>query len=451
MVMYNGVDYSQEQVQAAARRAGYQGEFGGGKAEAGLKASGQWDSYLKELQAPSSTITTQKANTINNPQLPTGGELVPELQKVNDNELLDASKYTVNPTGTQVQQPGQVTNPTITAQQGQATTVDPNSVNVQPAATVDPTLIGNNTPQATAQQGQVSKLSTVVGQLDKLYADLGAGQVPTWARGAVNAAEEMLAARGLGSSSIGGSAILGAVQQSALNIAAADASTYFQMDMANLNNRQQTELVNTQLRQQSLLSDQAAMNAAKQFNASSINQVNQFQAQLIAQIKSQNADRLTAMSQFNAGQANQVAAQNASNSIQVQSFNTQMKNSVDTFNAQLQNQREQFNSQMRSTIDQSNVVWRRNVNTANTAAINAANQTNVQNLFNMSQQAMNDLWQAWRDEANWAFTAAENQKQRDFSLVASANDRAYNSSLYDQAQSDQLYSILGSFAANLFN
>ena len=48
------------------------------------------------------------------------------------------------------------------------------------------------------------------------------------------------------------------------------------MDMANLNNNQQTSLANLQVRQQSLFSDQSATNAAAQFNSQSQAQTDQF-------------------------------------------------------------------------------------------------------------------------------------------------------------------------------
>jgi hypothetical protein len=323
------------------------------------------------------------------------------------------------------------------------------------------------TPQAVAQQMYVQRLATMQGQLEELYSDLEGGAVPAWAKGAVNVANDAMAARGIGASTIGTTAVMQAVQNSAFNIAAEDSKTYFQADLANLNNRQQTELFNVQLKQQSLLSDQAASNASKQFNANSVAQLQQFQAALIAQVNEQNAARLTTVNQFNAAQTNQMTALNEANRLQTEmfnagqtnemttlntniqnqreQFNAQIKDSVEKFNATLETQRDQFNSTMRAQIDQGNVTWRRAINTQNTATINAAAATNVQNLFNMSQVAQNNLWQAWRDEAAWLFTASEGQKDRDLQLLMAANNQQYQSDVASDAQDYQLWQMVGSF------
>ena len=61
------------------------------------------------------------------------------------------------------------------------------------------------------------------------------------------------------------------------------------MDMANLNNEQQTSMFKAQQNIQSILTDQAAANAASQFNATSENQTNQFFASLTSQVSQFNA------------------------------------------------------------------------------------------------------------------------------------------------------------------
>lgn len=374
------------------------------------------------------------AGQVSNPQLPTGTTFIPELQPT-DPAVLQAQGTIMNGTGATMPNQAPVANtPTVVAPvtqavTGQASTIDPNApgANINPqAGQYTASTIGNNVPQGTAAQGTVNPNATVQGQLANLYSQTANGQTPAWAQGAVNAANEAMAARGLGASTIGTTALALAVQQSALPIAAQDASTYFQMDMTNLSNEQQMAMENLKNKQQALLSDQAATNAASQFNASSASQTQQFMATLVSNIMTQNADRTQAMSQFNVGQENQIASQNTANSITTQSFNAQQQAAVNQFNSQQQFARDQFNAQAAFAIEQSNVLWRRNINTANTAAINAANQTNVQNAFDMSQNAQNALWQQWRDSASWAFTASENEKTRQFNAAMQANNQVYN-------------------------
>lgn len=401
-----------------------------------------------------SSLPGYMATTITDPLLPQGGVFTPTLASADTQTLQQTGQLMQqnNPAtqiGAQapVAAPQPVTAPTITAQQGTATTVDPNA----PAALVNPTAASyqattttGQAPQATAQQGIVSANALVSEQLKKLYSESQPGMIPEWARGAVVAANEQMAARGLGASTIGVAATAAAIQASALPIASQDANSYFQMDIKNLDNRQQTELANLQVRQQALLSDQAAQNAAAQFNASSQSQTQQFLATLMSTIQQQNADRLTAMSQFNAGQSNQMSVANATNEINVNQFNAQQKSVVDQFNAQMNYARDQFNAQAAFAIEQSNVTWRRSINTANTAAINAANQTNVQNRFNMSQQAQNALWQQWRDEASWAWQSNENELNRQYNMALAANGQYAGNEDFDWGKA------AGSFVSGLF-
>ena len=144
--------------------------------------------------------------------------------------------------------------------------------------------------QATAASVQ-DELSTLMAQFDD-------GQTPAWAAGSMRKANQMLAARGLGASSLAGQAVIQAAMEAATPIAAADAATYrsmneknldnrqqaevlnaqmmLQLDLANLDNEQKTRIFNTGNRIQSLFNDQAAVNSAKQFNASSAQQNDQF-------------------------------------------------------------------------------------------------------------------------------------------------------------------------------
>lgn len=397
---------------------------------------------------PGVPVDEYMAGLVQNPELPPGTELTPIEQIVQNNELMTGAGTNLDPSGANIDQQAGVTAPTIEQTQGQATVTDPNQAlgQVNPADGTYTAATGNNVAQGDAAQGTVNPLSTVQGQLNQLYSQTENGQTPLWAKGAVNRAEDILAARGLGASSIGAQAITAAIQGSALNIAAQDASTYFGMDMKNLDNRQQMAMENLKNRQQGLLSDQAATNAAAQFNAASTSQTQQFMASLVANINNQNADRTQAISIFNATQANSIATANAQAGFQAQVFNQQQIQAINQFNANLQHQRETFNSQNQFAIEQSNVLWRRSVNTANNAAVNAANQFNVQAKYNLSSTALNNIWQQFRDEASWMFSASENQKNREFNSAMQANNRSFQS----EGQSNSWMQALGGFASGLF-
>lgn len=375
-------------------------------------------------KATTQTLTQFQASQATNPKIPNSAVLNPVLQSTNEQQLQSTGQL-MNANGQNTL--GEGATPQVTANQGQAATTNPNDATqyVNPVAgQYDPTKIGDNAAQGTSDAMAVNKNATVQGQLENLYNNMKPGEIPVWAQAATNTVNEVMAARGLkANSSISATALYGAVQNSAINIAASDANTYFQADMASYNAKQQTSLQNLQNRQQALLSDQAADNASKQFNAASESQVQQFMAGLVATINNQNADRIQAMGIANNN--NDLAAK--------------------TFNSQQTFARQQFNAQQQFAIDQSNVLWRRELNTANTAAVNAANQFNVQNAFNISQTAMNNLWQQLRDEASWAHESAENQKDRDYNMAIISN----NMSFIDNMTDTKWYEQLGGLAASI--
>ena len=271
-----------------------------------------------------------------------------------------------------------------------------------------------------AQQEEVDARSTVRGQLGILMSDFQGDQIPAWASASVRKAEQIMAARGLGASTIAGRSIAQAVQEAAIPIAQRDAATFatFQqqnlsnrqqaelqnaanlltVDIKNLDNRQQTAVLNTQNRVQARFTDQSEQNTARKINAASAQQNDQFYANFAQQVELANAAQRTAISQYNAGQAN----------------------ALEQFRLQNRTQRELFNAQNRIAIQQANTTWRRQVNTANTAAINAKNQFDAVNILNRSNTALNNYMQVYRDQADYIFTASENEKTRAYNTAVAA-------------------------------
>jgi hypothetical protein len=314
---------------------------------------------------------------------------------------------------------------------------------------------------ATAATAELDPRATTQYQLSQLMQSVQAGQpLPPWASPAARKVNAIMQARGLGSSSMAAAAMMQAVLESGIPIAQQDANKYATiqlqnltneqqatlqnaatvaaMDMANLNNRQQAAVNNAkaflsldlqnldneqksktityQSKVSALLADAAAENAAAQFNAKSENEVNMFFAELGASIENTNMNRLAGIEQFNVTQ----------------------KVAVDQFNAQMETTRDQFNANMQLQIDQSNAVWRRHVNTANTAAQNETNRQNVLNLLGIQQNAMNNIWQAYRDQASWNMKISENAADRAHNAAMQAAAIAENKDLYDEKFEDYL-------------
>ena len=199
-----------------------------------------------------------------------------------------------------------------------------------------------------------------------------------------------------------------------------NAQAFLNMDMANLTNNQQGEVLKYQARTNALFTDAAADNARQQFNATSENQVDEFFAQLGASVAQQNANRVASMKEFNVDQTN----------------------AHSRFNASLVDNREKFNSTMQAQINQSNAAWRRQINTVNTATQNEANRQNALNVLGINQNALNNLWQTYRDEAGWLFTEGMTDKQYAHEIAKMNLNAAQQRALYNlQVKGDTVESI----------
>jgi len=323
---------------------------------------------------------------------------------------------------------------------------------------------------AVAQTETLDPKATVKYQLGELMSSLEEGKpLPAWASPAVRKVSAVMQARGMGASSMAAAAMTQAVMESGINIAVQDANKYATIQLQNLNNKQKTSLqnaltvagmdranlsarlqgavtnaqalltvdvknldaaqktntINFNALTQGLFKDAAEENARQQFNAKNQMQVDQFFAELEAQVETANKNRVSAMAQFNAGEAN----------------------SVSQFNASLRDSRDKFNANMQFAIDQSNVNWRRQVNTANTAVQNETNRINTQNLFNASQNALNNLWQKYRDNASWNFQKSESFLQRQHEVGIMGMEFANSKNIYTQKQKDNLASGVGNWIA----
>lgn len=363
--------------------------------------------------------------------------------------------------------------PEITAAKLTAAEVSP-STTVDAQAIIDDSGISD---EAVAQAAQVTqenfdRNATVKYQLEQLFQSLDnaedPSQLPPWAGPAYRAVNAQMAARGMGGSSMAAAAMMTALYEAGLPIAKSDADTYQAIQISNLNNRQQTVLQNAMMYAamdkaeldarstaalnnarsflsidlqnltneqktaeidyqgslQTLFTDQAATNAARAFNAESQTQVDQFYEQLNVSVETANANRKAANEQFNVNEAN----------------------AMNQFVASTINQREQFNANMQAQIDQSNASWRRQANTIDTQATNEANRINAQNLFNLTSQAQNQLWQEYRDSTQWAMQTAENAADRNHQMAIAAMEIDENVDLYDTKMLYDTAQSIGSFA-----
>ena len=416
------------------------------------------------------------------------GEYTPVDQTVQDDELLkDPEKLTdteINMEAGQVPTDDlEVAVPqTKTAEKYSAQTIDgtPEAVAAQgklSSEAIVGDVVGSVSEESIAKgaKGEVSQESLLQFQLDKIFENIQEGKpMPAWASGPMKAVSALMQSRGMSGSNMASAAMTQALLEAAIPIAKTDADRYATMDLANLNNEQQAVLQNAMVyasmdkanldartqvainnaksfltmdlqnlsneqkmaeidyagELQVMTSNAAAVNVQRQFNAQSQNQVDEFFASLGAQIESTNKNRIAAQNQFNVNEAN----------------------ATREFVASLSSAREQFDIQMAAQINQSNAVWRREINTANTANQNAANQVNAQNLLNMTQTAMNALWQRYRDEAGWAFKIGQDAEQRYHEIGLLGMEISGNTSMYDKQTSSRMQTELGRAILNgLYN
>jgi hypothetical protein len=322
----------------------------------------------------------------------------------------------------------------------------------------------------TAATQQLDPQATTQYQLSQLMNSVQQGQpLPPWASPAVRKITGVMQARGLSGSSMAAAAMTQAVLESGVVIASQDANkyatiqlqnlkneqqmalanaaTYAAMDKANLNARltaavtnaqsvlavetknldaqQQANTLSYNALTQGIFKDAAEENARQQFNAKNELQVEQFFAELGSQVETANANRIAAMEQFNVSE----------------------ENAMSQFNATLSDARDKFNANMQYAVDQSNVQWRRQINTANTAVQNETNRINTQNAFNASQNALNNLWQKYRDVAAWNFQKSESALQRQHEVGIMAMEFANTQKLYSKQQKDALAAGIGNWIA----
>jgi hypothetical protein len=409
-------------------------------------------------------LQTPDATTVQ----PTTGTLL-DTDPLAPTALADTSQLQVNPPTQQTVNLGQQTG---------IERITPNVGTATAAQITDPKGVISDVPQgqlsdaaiATAETEELDQKATVQFQLGELMASIEDGKpLPAWASPAVRKVSAIMQSRGMGASSMAAAAMTQAVMESGINIAVQDANKYATIQLQNLNNKQKTTLQNAltvagmdkanlsarlqgavtnaqsllsvdvknlDAQQQSntisfnaltqgLFKDAAEETARQQFNAKNQMQVEQFFAELEAQVETANKNRVSAMAQYNAGEANSVAQ----------------------FNSSLRDARDKFNSNMQFAIDQSNVNWRRQINTANTALQNESNRVNVQNLYNASQNALNNLWQKYRDNASWNFQKSESFLQRQHEIGLMGMEFANSQSIYDQKQKDNLAMGVGNWLA----
>ena len=326
------------------------------------------------------------------------------------------------------------------------------------------------TEQIEAQTATPSAQATVQGQLEGLMQQFEGGNTPAWAAGSMRNATAMLAARGLGASSLAGQAVIQATMEAALPIAQIDAQVQAQFEGQNLSNRQQRAMLAAQQRATFLgmefdqafqarvqnsarIGDIANMNFtaeqnialenSRAANTMNLNNLSNRQAMIMSE-----AAALANLDMANLNNRQQAAVQNAqsflqmdmanlNNTQQTEMFKTQQnvqalftdqaaENAAKQFNASSQNQTDQYFANLRNQTSQFNASQQNAMDQFNVNSVNALRE------FNSQVQQQRDLFNAqnglviaqanaqWRQNLSTINTAAQNEANASAALAANA-------------------------------
>ena len=299
--------------------------------------------------------------------------------------------------------------------------------------------------------------ATVQGELADLMEDFDGGKTPPWAAGAMRNANAMLAARGIGASSMAGMAVVQAAMEAALPIAQMDASNkqqvaiesarqranFLQMEFTqefqtkvqnaariseianmNFNADQQVALENARMaqtmnlanlsnRQAKVMADAAAMSQVDMANLNNRQQAAVQNAQAFLQMDMTNLSNEQQMNMFKAQERvnsilSDTAAENAA-----RQFNATSENQTNQFFASLATQVSQFNAEQQNAMSRFNAGEANALAQFNTAQANAREQFNATNHLVVAQANAQ-----WAQSITTAANAANNQANRDAALAA---------------------------------
>ena len=337
----------------------------------------------------------------------------------------------------------------------------------------DPELLEDELMNYTeAERGMIAGLpdeALVSTQLTSLLDGIESGEIPTFARPAVAAVNEMLLARGLSASTVGRDALINSLITAAMPLAQSNAQSIKESVMSQRTIEAQAEQLNAQMRQQTALdradktfsmnmaqftSDQQIALSNSKFlqtvtltDASNDQQAMMQNAASMAQLDLATLDSNTRLTAQNAQAFLQLDMTNLNNKQQSEVLRAKMNqdrmlsNQASTnaslqFNATSENQTNQFMANLKTQIDLNNVARQDSMEQFNATQDNAKEARRVGiaadiakfdaqlvtqvDQFNAQQDFARNQWNAqnaaaveasnieWRRQANTINTAAQN-------------------------------------------
>ena len=131
----------------------------------------------------------------------------------------------------------------------------------------------------------------------------------------------------------------------------------------------------------------------------------------------------------------------------MEQFNTSELNSIYQFNSQLENGREQFYKDMQYNIDLSNTKWRQSVALQENEQLFEANARDVQNMFNLSTEQLNRIWDRQDSLLDWAWKSSENEKDRENKMALAKMELEWQKYSAKKQSQGSTFEALGTVAA----
>ena len=311
---------------------------------------------------------------------------------------------------------------------------------------VEGTGVDQAAVQAAFGAGEVQAAS-VQDELAGLMQQFEGGETPAWAAGSMRKATQMLAARGLGASSLAGQAVIQAAMEAALPIAQIDAGNkqqmalfkaeqrakFLQMDFdqafqakvinaakvseianMNFNAEQQIALENSRAantmnlqnlsnKQALIMAEAAALSQLDMANLNNLQQAQVQNAQNFLQIDMANLSNSQSTALFKAQQVTNAMLSDAAQANATAQFNATSANQTNQFFSNLAAQVSQFNAAQQNAINQFNAEEANALLEFNSALQNQREMFNAQNYLVVAQANAQ-----WRQNINTANTEAQN-------------------------------------------
>ncbi len=280
---------------------------------------------------------------------------------------------------------------------------------VEDPATVE-AQVDTNPVEVNAAIAALPSEALVSSQMESLLGGMEDGQVPTWAKPAVDSVNANMARRGLTASTVGRDALFNAIIQSSLPIAQNNAQALQQRAAQNLNNEQTANLQQAKQEQQLRMANLANRQTAESQTAQYAQQMGVMQSQFNQQAVMTTAQQQQQTAMANLQNQQQAAvinvqnrqainSQNLGNQQQINLAELQIEATQEGANQTAENQRRLVEMQTAADFMSKNAAFKQDMDKANLSAeqqirlanLSAQNQASSESLSAQQQSELANL------------------------------------------------------------